>query len=122
MDTRTSEVWVGTSSGVVEARTIRRKPEPDRWPLDQLQAVRGSPWDPSPGVDAKDMPTVVKAPVSDEVPPEDSEATEPGFEARRMRLSKADFEKHGLTEGCDGCRAIRERIPREITMRYAAAE
>ena len=47
----TGEKIIGTLDGVVRARTVRRRPEEERWNQDNLKWVRGVPWRDS-GVDA----------------------------------------------------------------------
>ena len=83
IDMQTSEVLIGTGSGIVKTRTVRRKVEADRWCIDLLQEVKGVPLDPSPGVDTRGMPTVVQAPPDVDRPMDDPDATEPGLNARR---------------------------------------
>eukprot|EP00959_Pyramimonas_sp_CCMP1952_P441221 9236900-Pyramimonas_sp.AAC.1 len=39
---------MGTSIGVVTARSIMRKPPADQWNLDHLKAFLGPPWEPVP--------------------------------------------------------------------------
>ena len=43
-----NEVWIGTPSGVVLARTVRRKPDNLRWSFEELMAIKGTPWEPAP--------------------------------------------------------------------------
>ena len=40
----TSETIVGTPDGVFKTRSIRRKPDSDKWNLEEIQAIRGVPW------------------------------------------------------------------------------
>ena len=51
LDQRTEEVIIGTPSGIVKCRSVRRRPEPERWNTDAVLAIRGTPWEPTPGVD-----------------------------------------------------------------------
>ena len=92
LDLRAGEILVGTSSGVVRARTIKRRPEPERWSAEQALEVRGVPWQPTPGIEPDQMPTAVRRPPAAgapdaPVPP----CTEPGQIARRAKLTKEDF-------------------------------
>ena len=41
---QSDEVLVGTSDGVVKARSYRRRPPSLRWPVEQLKAMKGLPW------------------------------------------------------------------------------
>ena len=106
VDLRTGEILIGTSSGIMKTRTVRRKVEQDRWNAIEALAVRGTPWEPSPGIDASLIPAAVRRPpmVGEEqaVPP----ATERGLGARRTMLRRADCFKYGFTEGCPACKGI----------------
>ena len=112
MDQRTSEVIIGTPSGVVRARVIKRKLEDARWNAEEVSSVKGTPWNPVPGVDPEALEAAVRVPLAPEeatqpvTPP-----TEPGLMARRTRLIKKDFMKHGFTSGCKGCEAIEKDLP-----------
>ena len=67
MDVRTTEVIIGTATGIVRARAIRRRPEDERWCIEGLLKITGTPWDPSPGM----APEHFRAAV---LPPPDAEA------------------------------------------------
>ena len=45
------EVIVGTADGVLRTRTVRRRPEEQRWTSDCLDMVGGLPWKPNPSDD-----------------------------------------------------------------------
>ena len=103
IDLRTGEVLIGTRSGVVRARTIRRRLEGERWSAEEALGIKGTPWEPTPGVNPELIPTAVRRPPvageDMEVPP----AAEPGLTARRTPLRKADFVSFGYTSGCPAC-------------------
>ena len=46
---RSDEIIVHCSEGVRKARTIRRRPEEERWRKEALLAVQGTPLQPNPG-------------------------------------------------------------------------
>ena len=51
------EVIVGTSSGVVKCRSVRRKPtHEERWNRVQLDEMLGTPWEPVPGFTSDEIP------------------------------------------------------------------
>ena len=100
---------VGTPTGVVKARTIKRRLEDERWRRGEVEAIHGTTWCPVPGVPAGVLPNAVPAP-TDVPPPPPEECTEPGLMARRMRLLPRHFDEFGYTHGCEGCRAQREQI------------
>ena len=66
VEARTGEVRVGTPSGVVKSRSIRRKIEAEKWSVDSVENVVGFPWDPAPGSRAKTGNTIVDAPGQDD--------------------------------------------------------
>ena len=50
----------GTSDGVLRTRTVRRRPEEQRWTSDCLDMVGGFPWKPNPsdGLGGEEMPAI----------------------------------------------------------------
>ena len=103
LDLRTAEVLIGTPTGVVRARTVKRRVEEDRWSAEEALAIRGTPWDPTPGTDPELLPTAVRRPPPADEPTPDRAPAEPGMSARRAPLRKADFMKYGYTDGCPAC-------------------
>ena len=111
--TQSGEVIVGTTDAVLKTRTIRRKPEGERWHADNLEMVGGVPWRPAAGDDkgaailpAMDVPRV-------EVPMRepDGEIRRPDIREdelipRRLYIKTKGVEKFGETERCKGCVAI----------------
>ena len=54
---------IGTEDGVVKARTIRRKAiTKDRWDQEMFNKIRGTPWQPIPGVAGDEIKIRVKMP------------------------------------------------------------
>ena len=50
---RSGEVLIGTDGGVVKCRTVRRKAgETQRWDMGAVNAMKGLPWEPEPGIDS----------------------------------------------------------------------
>ena len=108
MDVRTTEVLIGTPSGIVRARSVRRRPEEERFSAQELLKISGTPWNPTPGIDARQLSAAALLPpevitdegLADDPPPP---PVEPGLTGRRTQLKKSDFEAHGYTPGCPGC-------------------
>ena len=48
-----NEIYVGTPSGVIKCRTIRRRMVADRWDIQVLESFKGVPWDMEQGVDGQ---------------------------------------------------------------------
>ena len=64
----TNAVRVATSTGVLHARTIRRRAPADQWSGDFLAEARGSELQPNV-LDARDHRIGVRAPIHIEIPP-----------------------------------------------------
>ena len=123
MGLRTDEVRIGTTKGVVKARTIKRLCEEDRWKAEALEQMCGEPTQPVPGVRGDHIPIQIHgdgeaAKKGDEdkededddkdadVPKEVNIPRPPEDNVRKMRVRKIDIEKYGPTQGCPGCRKL----------------
>ena len=96
------ELYVGTERGMHKVRTVRRREATERVDLTFLNSVFARPWDgPKKVRDAR----IVLLDVSSPAAVAEAEAIGKG---RRLYISKADIMKHGLTEGCLGCRCLAE--------------
>ena len=47
--TESGEIIVGNQEGVVKVRTFSVRPQGERWKLEELEKVKGTPWEPVPG-------------------------------------------------------------------------
>ena len=83
---------------MVKAYTLKRRPQEERWSLDDIHKVRGTPGGPNPGVSDQRIPVRIRTP---EEPIKEKEEQTPA--PRGVRTEKKDFEKHGYTVGCEGC-------------------
>ena len=76
--------------------------------------MRGTPWEPTPGVKTDAIPVHIKLP-EEEGNPKPEEAGnlgEPPKEIRRRaRITREEVTKAGFTVGCPGCRAISRNAP-----------
>ena len=102
-----NEVVVGTEHGAVRVRTVRRLPEEDRWDAKFIESIVGTPW--APDGRGEDKPIGVKISLP-EMTKEDERLAKTDIAAepvvRRAYLRRSDFERHGFTDGCQGCRAL----------------
>ena len=108
------EILIGTNEGVVKARSVRRKAQfEDRWNADQFNNMKGTPWQPIPGVNS----TEIKSKVSleertrDQIVKEVEEGEEEMHQYRRASIKRKDVDIIGLTPGCRGCIAINRKKP-----------
>ena len=99
---RSDELYVGTERGMHKVRTVRRREATERVDLTFLNSVSARPWDGPKKV--RDV-RVVLLDVSSPAAVAEAEAIGNG---RRLYISKADLMRHGLTEGCLGCRCLAE--------------
>ena len=122
MRLRSDEILVGTAEGVVKARSVCRHPEGKQWDKDFAASVKGIPRQPVPGFDSDHVPATLGrrrdleeglVPQEAEIDPEEVVVVEettvaPEEPMREMYVSKKLIDKHGYTEGCPGCKNLRE--------------
>ena len=102
----TSEVLIGTDEGIVKAWSVRRLPVEEQWDAERVSRIKGSPksWEIDAGEESHDS----------DLEDEENRQEEVEFllpvtrlgEKKSMYLSRRDFNRHGYTDGCVGCRAI----------------
>ena len=85
-----------------KVRTVRRREATDRVDLTFLNSVSARPWD---GPKKVREVLVVLLDVSSPAAMAEADAIGKG---RCLYISKANLMKHGLTEGCLGCRCLAE--------------
>ena len=104
------ESVIGNSEGIIQVRTVRRKPQSEKWNQELFQSVKGTPWNTVPGTNQDEIrskvvfPTVYESIVPDK-PPEPKE-----FFRRRIRITRDDVKHAGMTPGCEGCVAANRGI------------
>ena len=104
-DWRTGEALIGTAGGVVKASAIRRVGSHRRWDAEGLLNIRGTPWRRIPLPEDEDVAvTLVPLPAEPEIGARG--AVEEESAPRRIMLRRADFYKHGFTDGCRACKVI----------------
>ena len=102
---------MGTRTGVVRAWAVKRKPEEDRWDKTLIKQMTGTPAKPNPTGNGIEIPTRVYLPkTEDEEEVNAWRRPRQEDKPRRTYLKKEDFEVHGYTEGCEGCRWIQTGI------------
>ena len=94
---------IGTRDGCLKAKDMKRKPEEDRWVLEALESMKGTPWEPTPGHPDRELKSRVIVREEPVLPP--PEPTEEQS-MRRLYIRKKDVLKYGATVGCEGCRAV----------------
>ena len=102
-----NEVLVGTRVGVVRAWAIKRNAEGERWCAADILNMQGTPARPNPQMPGNDVPIHIHVPL--DLGPDVEEVRPPRVETepRRTYLKAKDFEEHGYTVDCEGCRRLR---------------
>ena len=91
-----------TEEGKVDARSVRRRPEPNRWAHQKIADIHITPW----SVRDKAEPKVRFEVPEDQI---DGRAeTAPPTAPRRFRINMTDLREHGYSEGCPQCRHIEQ--------------
>ena len=106
---------IAINSGVVKARDIRRQLAEDRWDKELVKGISTTPMEPTAGSADMRIKTYIKPGLANPEVPKRAADDAPAIAARRCRLVKKDFEDHGLTIACGGCRAISRRSSTSVT-------
>ena len=97
------EIIVGNDEGVKKGQSWARKPEDSRWDGKLLEEMKGVPWEPIPGrgmIQIKSKTVIPGESQGDEI------LDEPllrDMVPRRLKITKYDLRKYGLTVDCPGC-------------------
>ena len=109
---KSSEYILIANGEATTARTIRRRPVPGRWT--NLEKIVNRPVWPSDRLGHRQAATV--RPMGERRDrnhePDEALLPKPPAEAgpsKRVYLEQSDFDAHGLTQGCPGCRAYHHR-------------
>ena len=86
---RTDEYIIGTETGTTMTRTIKRRPDQDKWKPELIVKINYYPWDPKPRTEDKKPPIKL----DDRIPPEEMPTTftPPVPQARRVYISRDDI-------------------------------
>ena len=115
MAPHSGEHLIGTrNGGVVRTRSIVRVVESARWSAELGHRVKGTPATPVPsGKEAYDRVERSEEPhaMSDFEQVEKDDRAFAEKMSRRTRITKADLDKYGFTDGCTRCEALRAGAP-----------
>jgi len=103
---KSNEVVIGTYDGVVRAWAIRRRSD-DPWDSKLIKGMRGTPQQPDPNRPGSNIPIQVSFETSTAEPTVVTETLRKETAPRSMKIMKWMLDKHGYTEGCEGCRVKR---------------
>ena len=103
-----NEALIGTGDGVVRAWAVKRKPEEERWSAQAIKDMRGTPGRPNPQMPGSDIPVRIHLPQEHDIPGvAEPPPAKDEPQCRRTYLKHRDFQEHGYTEGCEGCKRLR---------------
>ena len=110
----TGEIIVANGKGVWRTRTVHRKPAKDRWCKEGIETVKGVPWrtsDDDKKADGEDWGEKMMVPnlEGEQMEGGELEATKEFLKLgipRQFRTKDADYQVHGYTRGCVGCKSL----------------
>ena len=116
LERRSNESIIGTEGGVYKARTVRRLKPDAQWDAESINKINGTPYEPVPGRPGEgitmgteqDGAVAPREPGNAEGEVVDLPSNEPKEPqtTRKMYIRKADVERYGPTDGCNGCRGV----------------
>ena len=102
----TGEMIIGDERGVWRTRTIRRKPEGERWSRKNLDKIGGVPWKMTKAGDGDGEELKTEVTIMDKEYRERARLEEHEAVPRKVYIAKEDLEVHGYTVGCPGCKSV----------------
>ena len=114
---RTEESVIGIDRGVVKCRSINRLVKEDRWNKDIVLNMRGTTWEPVPGVDGDHVPVDIdedgfaqhenhdRQP-SEAIDDECTQEVQPRINHDKLFVSRKAVQKYGPIDGCPACKVI----------------
>lgn len=106
MRLRSVEIVVGTRRVVVKARSVRRRPESERWDKEVGSNIRGSPQTLVPGRGGYRIPTAATRRRSTQTSARQRIEPLAPLQSRKMYVTGSMLKCYGVKEGCPGCRAL----------------
>ena len=103
----TGEKLVATSDGIYKARSIRRKIEDQRWSVEEINKITGTPWKPYQYSEDDKILTRPPDPVLDtgESVQGAHKSVDENIVPRTFAIQRRDLVNHGYTPACPGCYA-----------------
>ena len=101
----TGEIIIGNGDGVWRTRTVRRRPEELRWRAEEIEKIKGLPWDHEG--EKKEGEVVRLERLPEELLKQEKQAiNEELKQPYAFHTKREDYEKYGYSRGCPGCRAL----------------
>ena len=92
---------------MVRAWSVKRVSESERWNLDRIRTMRGTPGQPDPNQPGARIPVTITMPIAEPMPI----ARIPEEKGRQIYFKESDFDMYGYTDGCEGCDTRRAGMP-----------
>lgn len=108
---QSNEALVGTKAGVVKAWVIKQRPEGERWDMEAIKGMKGTPRKPVPGRAGFKVPIRIRFDEPPELEPEPSKEPRREVAPRRAKIQKKHFDIHGYAVDCAGCRHLQAGLP-----------
>ena len=106
----TNEFYLWDGTKMVKARGVRRTTTADRWDKTAIETIARFPW----SHHAHAAPP--RAILEDQEPPDPANTVPQAMpQIRDLYVRKVDLLRHGFTEGCGKCDAIRAGLPSPIS-------
>ena len=103
-----NEHIIGDRGGsVVKARAVRSRPVEESWSREELDRIRGVPWQPVPRPEEQaGEPQVIHPQPAEQQPDVPPPPPDGGYIPRGLLIKREYLEKYGYTQGCRKCRGI----------------
>lgn len=101
--TGSSETRIGTAAGVVRANAIKRFDASQKWDLQAILDMQGTPQRPNPNKLGIHIPIKIRLELAVEVEMPEMKPARAEDTPKRSYLKKYHFEEHGYTVDCEGC-------------------
>ena len=99
-----NEILIGTAEGVIKAYVVRCKPEEELWDGYMIKNMEWAPQRPNPNKPRDHVPVRINFDEPVNRVPEEGTNDTTEINMRRFRITIPMLNKHGCTEGCEGCR------------------
>ena len=121
---RTSEIIIGAGVGIYRTRSIKRKPQEEKWSVQNIRGgVFGVPWEKTVSNLKDNLEQVRVREFTEEEKRlfEEEKAKEIPKAPLRLTIRIADIIQHGATVGCGGCKSAikqsKNRLPHTVRCR-----
>ena len=112
----TGEIIIGTEKGVWKTRSVQRRPLDERWGPESAKMIGGIPWrvnESDPNVDGEKMEWQVTEAKGELMMEDEKPILDEMVVPRAFSIKVSDFQQHGYTKNCPGCKALLKATTRQ---------